>query len=300
MGNLDGIGKDLYNLFPEIYRTKDHSFKEVTTDPEIPEGVLAPLTTPLWDVKDTPSTRIYPDELQPFLMRFLRIFGDVTDNAWVFVERLMLLQDADEIATMYIDNLASNLGMDLDESFDVATRRLLIKNCTWFYKHKGTNLGIIGAIKRLTGLDVLIDEWNSYEGYWHLHDDETSIDPKEDWGYLGVDTFLGIGGQRWWMLDTCYLGIDTILGEGTGWYLDDKEWEGIYTFVVYVYSHCDAELLRLIDALVNYMKPIHTHHIIKCVYDMPEYTDYHDWIIGDYLLSRVGVSTVIGDGISTT
>lgn len=295
----DGIGKDLYKILPSIYRKYDHSPRTVNTDPQV-QGLdpVEPIYTPIIEAYPL----VYPNENQQFLLRFLRIFGDNLDNLWEDMEALMTLQDADRCAYKYLELLAANLGMKLDASFSEKFRRLFIKNIIWIYQNKGTNVGIIGAIKRITGYDAVIIEFNNHYYYWEIgvH-------------LLGVSTILGIGGHRWWMFGVNSLGIDTILGDGVSHYLDDKEWAGLYTFIVYVFAHCDAELSRLLRAIVAYMKPAHTHHIcphtpepvpldwskedkVCCVYDLEEYADYSDWILGDDLMSYIGISTVIGTG----
>lgn len=301
-----GIGEDLYRILPHIYRKYDHTPRTVTTDPSVPSGVLEEIE-PIWTPVVENLSFVYPDEEQKFLLRFLRIFGDNLDTLWDSMQGLMTLQDADRCAYKYLELLANNLGMTLNWSYAEKFRRLFIKNIIWMYKHKGTNEGIIGAIKRITGYDAVIDEFNNHYGYWLLGVSE-----------LGIDTVLGIGGIRAWLLGESYLGIDTILGDGLSHYLDDKEYAALFTFVVYVFAHCDANTTKLIKDIVAYMKPAHTHYIcpyvqtdingdgvvdsddrenqICCVYDLEPYIDYSDWMLGDDLTSYLGISTVLGTG----
>lgn len=116
------------------------------------------------------------------LERFLACLQEPTDQILADIDAWTDILDPDLAPEPFVDAMLADLGNPFEEfsaAFSLAEKRRLVTLLVPLYKQKGTNVGIVNAIRILLGLVVTI-EVPAIDGVWDLGVSE-----------LGVDTVLG-------------------------------------------------------------------------------------------------------------
>lgn len=118
------------------------------------------------------------------LERFLACLQEPTGQILSDIDEWTDILDVDLAREPFVDTMLADLGNPFEEfsaSFSLAEKRKLATLLAPISKQKGTNVGIINAIRILLGIEVTI-EVPGLDGVWDLGVSE-----------LGVDTTLGTG-----------------------------------------------------------------------------------------------------------
>jgi len=160
------------------------------------------------------------------LYRFIKCLQEITNLNLTSVDRWTNILDPDLAPENYLDAMLADLGNPFDFELDVTQKRKLIKILLAIYKQKGTAVGIINVIRFFLGIEVEI---------------ETATGEAVLLGE-GVLGGSGVGEEG-----------DFVLGAS----IDFLK----YSFIVISPVTLDAGQEEILDKIVDYMKPAHTHHI---------------------------------------
>jgi phage tail-like protein len=174
----------------------------------------------------------------------------VVDLLLCDVDRWTDIIDVDVAEERYLDQMLIGLGnpFSFAAELDADDKRRLIRVLVGIYQLKGTARGIIDAIRFFLGIEVEIVTYLGDPDIWVMGEDE-----------LGVGTFLGPGDQR------ARFSFEIISPVG----LTDEQRERI-------------------RAIVDLMKPGHTHLIRIVEPTPPEVAD--PWELG---LSELSIDTFL-------
>ena len=113
------------------------------------------------------------------LLRFSNVMNEVI--AWLLadIDRWTEIFDIDRALERFVDVILVDLGNPFAFDLTLNQKRKLAKVLVRIYKLKGTDVGIIAALRFFLGVEALIIEYND-EDAWVLGEDE-----------LGIGTFLG-------------------------------------------------------------------------------------------------------------
>lgn len=124
------------------------------------------------------------------LRAFSLCLQDVIDLVLCSIDRFPEIVDIDLAPEDFVDALLAHLGNPFDfEDLTLIEKRRLARNLVDLYKQKGTEEGVINAIRLLTQIEVTLDILNFREDWWQLGVSE-----------LGATTLLapGPGSPLWY------------------------------------------------------------------------------------------------------
>lgn len=186
--------------------------------------IVAGRSFDLWDMIPQANK---DDDLAGDLERFVRVLNEPVQLLFYDIDRFADLTDIDLIEERNLDALLAHLG----NPFSFAARmtqlgkRRLAEILVQVYQRKGTELGMEAVINFLLDLPVNVRPYAGPDDSWLLGLDE-----------LGVP---GVGGA--------------VLGPGTRFLL--------YSFEVISPRALIEDERRVIDEIVEFMKPAHTHYV---------------------------------------
>lgn len=157
------------------------------------------------------------------LRRFVGCFQEVADLLLWDIDRWTDILDPDLAAESWVDAMLVDLGNPFNFDLSLADKRRLVQVLVDMYALKGTAVGIRNVVRFFMQLEVTIDPYNASN--W------------EDGLVLGDSE----------------LGVDWILGTGNSFLL--------YSFEVSVGVMLTPTQEAQLRAIVEYMKPAHTHFV---------------------------------------
>jgi phage tail-like protein len=200
-------------------------------------------------VPDTNLAQDSTGELQNLLLSFQELYELMLYMADKWGEIL----DPDLAPEVFVDAMLYDLGYPFDFDLSLADKRRLVKVLRAMYKQKGTDIGIINAIRLFLGIEATITT------------------PYKSNAYLG-STYLSKTGTAA-PIAPMYLGTAVVAN--------------LYTFVVNVPETLTAEEEARMDAIIDFMKRAPCHWRIEAPSTV---TAPDHWALG---YSRLGVSTII-------
>ena len=257
-------------IFP-VAATAEHTIVEITLDIEMTprvryeltvQGVVDTNDNPVLPPFDTvqfigfrpavpPNRRFRLWEMIPKhnrraddtgdLWRFISCLQEVTDLILSEIDRYPDIFDIERAPEMFLDVILQDLGNPFKFDLDALQKARLAANLTAMYRQKGTEQGIVNAIRFFMGLEV-------------------EVLP------LTAD-LLGLGEAE--------IGINWILGTSDRYVL--------YSFNIRADCELTENEMRQVLAIVELLKPAHTHFIRFLFPDPPPTLD--TWIIGVSLLA---------------
>ena len=132
------------------------------------------------------------------LLKFLQSLQDPTDLLLFDIDKFVEIFDPDFAPEQFVDLMLDGLGNPFQFDLSLIDKRRLIDVLVAIYKEKGTDVGIINAIRFFQGLEVRIVPFNTTG--WILGESE-----------LGEDTILGPSTQ--FALYAFNVEVDVILTE---------------------------------------------------------------------------------------
>lgn len=155
------------------------------------------------------------------LARFISLFQEVTDLVLYDIDRFTQLADPDLAQPDAVEAMLDDLGDPFTEfDLDTIDQRRLVHLLVAIYQEKGTNDGMINAVRFFMGLEITIDE-------------------------IGFGTWvLGKGSGS-------ALGVNSVLGTSDPATLN--------TFDVVVSTNITAAQVAQVEAICQYMRPAWTH-----------------------------------------
>lgn len=173
------------------------------------------------------------------LRKFISCIQEIVDLLLCDIDAFSNTLDPDTADEQYVDAMLEDLGNPFNFDLTLENKRRLVLILVPLYQQKGTSVGIANAVRFFLGFEVTITAFNSDTltlGESELGD--TDGDPAGDW-------ILGPAGS--FELYCFDVTVDQVL--------------------------TDAERVQL-RALVNYMKPAHTHFINLIEPTVPEVIDH--------------------------
>jgi len=156
------------------------------------------------------------------LLRWANVLNEVIELLLYDVDTWVEIFDINRAEEQFVDALLEALGNPFSFDIDLNKKRKLGLLLVEIYKLKGTEPGICNTLRFFLGVECQIVEFNdSPEDTWNLGDSE-----------LGVGTYLGLDSSR------ARYSFDVLLDRA----LTDQE-------------------RRIVEEIVDYMKPAHTHLI---------------------------------------
>jgi len=167
------------------------------------------------------------EDVREDLLKFVACLQETTDLLLYEVDRWADIIDPDLADLQYVDAMLADLGnpFPFAESLSLIDKRRLALLLVPIYRSKGTEVGIVNAIRFFLGLEVTIDEYI----------DTTSMT-------LGESELGETGSDGEW-----------ILGPSTSFLR--------FAFVVVAEVVLTQEQRDRIEDIVEYMKPAHTHYL---------------------------------------
>ena len=154
------------------------------------------------------------------LRKFIRILQEMVDLSLASVDRFTDLIDPDTAPDDAVPWILYMLGNPFDLDLTLDQKRTLAGELLQIYGLKGTSPGIEAALASMLGLVATVEEYFDNGATWSLGESE-----------LGVDTYL----------------TSTVQAV-------------LYSFDVRVDRALTATELEILQRIVAYMKPAHTHH----------------------------------------
>lgn len=181
------------------------------------------------------------------LRSWIYILQDVTDLLLTKVDRWVDIFDIDRAPETFVDAMLSDLGNPFNfVELSLIDKRRLGRILVDVYKTKGTALGVIDAVRFLTGVEITLEVINYSNDFW----------------VLGVSA----------------LGIDTGLAPPSG----DGLW---YSFWIDSATTLSDEQRDVILKVATYMKPAHEHILgIRDPSTVTPTTQGY-WVLGESALS---------------
>ncbi len=156
------------------------------------------------------------------LLRLANILNEVIELLLFDIDQFADIIDIDRAPEQFVEVILEHLGNPFAFDLDLNRQRKLALVLVPIYKLKGTEPGICNALRFFLALECEIDEYNdSPDDTWVLGDSE-----------LGVGSILGLEDSR-----------------------------ARYSFDVIVDRSLATAELSVLEQIVDYMKPPHTHHI---------------------------------------
>jgi phage tail-like protein len=206
---------------------------------------------------------VYSEDAAPrgFLERFLANFEGFYTVTEERIEHLSLLLDARTVPSEYLAWLACWFGLVLDPKWSEAQQRFLVRNADRFYRCRGTVPGLLAALR--TYLDPNVD------------DSVFGCDCGAAAGVRIVEEFLtrDAGGAA-------YGDPAALPGSGSE---ADRAAATAHRFDVLVSEGLSADVLAMIDRIVDVNKPAHTFYAVRGYNDL--------FIVGQ---ARLGIDTQLG------
>ena len=157
------------------------------------------------------------------LLRLANIINEVIELLLFDIDRWIDIFDINRADETFVDLLLDSLGNPFAFDLDLNKKRKLGLILVEIYKLKGTEPGICNTLRFFLGLECDLVEFNdSSDDTWILGESE-----------LGVGSFLGLDTQR-----------------------------AKFAFNVIVDRALTAQERLIVNEIVDYMKPAHTHHIL--------------------------------------
>lgn len=156
------------------------------------------------------------------LRKFILCLQDVVDVLLCYVDRWTEIIDVDLAPEKFLDAILQDLGNPFSACIADLTlneKRRLARILITIYKQKGTERGVINAVRFFTGVEVTLDIINA---------------------------------RQFWQLDISLLDVDTLLAPPVG----SPLW---YSFFIVSPVTLTAEQRERILCLATYMKPAHEH-----------------------------------------
>lgn len=160
------------------------------------------------------------------LEKFLACIQDVTDLQLCELDSWTDILDPDKAAEDFVDAMLADLGNPFSFDLTLEDKRRLVPLLVPIYKSKGTNPGIVNAVRFFTALEITIIPYT-------------------------------LGGME---LGESELGDVGLFDSGT-WELGPSGSFAAYAFNVTVLVLLTVAQRRQIVDIVNYMKPAHTHFV---------------------------------------
>jgi phage tail-like protein len=158
------------------------------------------------------------------LMKFLGCLQEQNDLLLWDIDSFSSIRDPDTAAEKFVDAMLTELGNPFPFDIGLTDKRKLVRTLVPIYKQKGTEPGIINAIRLFTGVEVTLKQYNLIA----------------------------------WVLGVSLLGS---LVEGEGTLLNIGSGSGLYSFEVISPVSLTSEQLTRIAKIVKLLKPEHTHHV---------------------------------------
>jgi phage tail-like protein len=162
------------------------------------------------------------------LLRFCSIMQEAVDLLLVDVDRFPEIADPDIAPEQFVDAMLDDLGnpFDFAAALALVDKRRLVETLLAIYQEKGSNVGMVNAVRFFMGLTITIDEVGF--GTWQL-------------GVPGLST----------------LGSNCGLGSGDPFTLNSFD-------VVCTTTLSDAQLAQVIE-ICTYMKwaPTHLRNVVQ-------------------------------------
>lgn len=155
------------------------------------------------------------------LAKFISLFQETTNLVLVDVDGFTSIADPLNASQQFVEAMLDDLGDPFsDFELDLVDQRRLVLVLVAIYKQKGTNPGMVNAVRFFMGLEISIDD-RLVEGTW--------------------------------VLGTSALGIDTTLSGDFG------DVFLLNSFDVVSAVELTATQLSQLTAIITYMKPANTH-----------------------------------------
>jgi len=185
----------------------------------------------LWEM--IPRLNRRQDKTQD-LLRFILCLQEVTDQLLADVDGYTKIHDPDRAPAAFLDAMLADMGNPFDLDLDLNRKRKLARILLDIYRQKGTEVGIVNAIRFFFGLEVTITSYNV--------------------------TTMSLGESE--------LGVDWILGPPI-----TNLWN-LFAFTIETEVTLTDEQRTEIRQLVEYMKPAHTHFVRFVEPGDPGYVDH--------------------------
>ena len=155
------------------------------------------------------------------LRKFILVLQDVVDLLLCDIDRWTEILDIDLAPEAFLDAILRDLGNPFDfvRELSLIEKRRLARILVDIYKEKGTDIGIINAIRFFLGIEVELDIINC---------------------------------RDYWKMGVHQLNLDTIIGPGTG----SPLW---YSFFIVSPVILTADQQQQMLKIADYMKPAHEH-----------------------------------------
>lgn len=221
--------------------------------------------------------------------RFLSAIQEVFNTLWAYADRMQTWHNPQQLpygfvngkidTHLMVDRLLADLGNPFKVEMGLSTKKKLATLLVSLYQQKGTDTGIIGAIRVIMGIEVTIRSYNLRVGRL---------------GSVGLGNSLLSGDIQsatnpwylgWHVQKPAALGVHGKLGnQATPFKLGSSSRRNFYTFDIVSPIRLTASDRRNMLLIARYMKPAHTHIGRIIVPDLP----VNHWRLGR---SHLGSST---------
>jgi phage tail-like protein len=188
-----------------------------------------------------PQINFREDETQD-LIKFVNVLDETIQIALSSVDRWTDILDYDTAPENFVDLMLQDLGYPFAIALSLIDKRRLLSVLVTMYKQKGTAIGLKNAIRFFVG-----------------YESDIVVQPLEEWGWILGESQLDydavLGGDAFY--SAAIYGTDV----GTLFEADATR----YDFIVKVGTPnavaLTAEEDKKVRAVVEYMKPVHTHMV---------------------------------------
>ncbi|MBN1657587.1 MAG: phage tail protein [Anaerolineae bacterium] len=199
------------------------------------------------------------------LGRWLSLFESMFEDVEIEIGTLPALFDPAAAQPDWLPWLARWLDMELHEDWDVAAKRRAIASAFNLHRLRGTRRGLEAAVRRDTGLDVVIEEPIVQAGWWALPGDEGSP-AAERASILGVTTMLVAAEAQGAVVGTtATLDRSHLIAEGQMGAPLFQDLAHRFTVRVYRGAHFTPHTLMAVAEVLEREKPAHTSHHVCLV-----------------------------------